>query len=369
MSRKKIAFAGPWITQKEKDYALDAVENGWYETYDKHVKLLEAEIRRYLDKKFALATHCCTLALHLSCAALGLERGDEVICTDFSWVATAYAITYTGATPVFVDIDPDSWCISPEAVRRAITQKTKAIMLVHCFGHPCDMDPIMEIARENGLAVIEDAAPSMGARYKGKKTGTFGDFGCFSFHGAKITVSGEGGILVTDDAKLFERVQLLASMGRTDSRAVFWSDMEGYQYTMGNIAASLALAQMERVDELVAKKREIFHWYKQRLENTPGVKLITEKEHCFSNYCYPSLLLTNSTRAKRDAILLGLKELNVHCRPAFPRMSRFPSLPMRYENPVAKQVEERGISLASAANITEEDVEFVCRAFTDLLGV
>jgi perosamine synthetase len=367
MYPKKISFAGPWITQKEIDYVVDGVSNGFYDTYDKHVQELEATVCRYLGIEHGIATHCCTLALHLACEVLGLKEGDEVICTDFSWVATAYAIEYTGATPVFVDIVPDSWCIDPEAIRRAITPKTKAIMIVHSFGHPCQMDEIMDIARTNDLRVIEDAAPSLGAEFKGQKTGTFGDIGCFSFHGAKVAVSGEGGILVTRNAELYEKARLLASMGRTDSGAVFWSDVLGFQYTMGNLAASLALAQVERIDELVGKKRSIFSWYDSRLREVPGIKVIREKEDCKSNYCYPSILLEDSVLADREHVLDELRALNIHARPAFPRMSRFPGHEARYANPVATVVEQRGISLPSAGNLDEEDIDFVCRSLIPLI--
>ncbi len=358
--RKKISFAGPWITQKEIEYVNEAVKNGWYETFSMHIKKLEETMAEYVGKKYALATHCCTLALHLSCASLGLKPGDEVICTDFSWVATAYAISYTGATPVLVDIDPDSWCIDPKALARAITPKTKAIMLVHSFGHPAQMDEIMAIAKKHNLFVIEDAAPALGAEFKGKKVGSFGTTSCFSFHGAKIAVSGEGGILLTDDEEIYKKATLLAEMGRTDSQAVFWSDFIGYQYIMGNLTAALALAQVERIEELVDKKRQIFSWYYEKLKQVPGIKLIKEKPGCKSNYCYPSLLLEDEVKADRNLVIRKLKELNIHCRPAFPQMSDFPSLEQRYPNPVAKKVAQRGISLPSAANLTEEDINFVC---------
>lgn len=358
---KKIAFAGPSITQKEVDYAVDAVKNGFYETYDQHTRKLEKAICDYLGVRFSIATHCCTLALHLACSTLDLKPGEEVICTDFSWVATAYSISYTGATPVFVDIDPDTWCINPSAIRPAITKNTKAIMLVHTFGHPARMDEIMAIAQENNLRVIEDAAPSLGAEFKGQKTGTFGDIGCFSFQGAKIAVSGEGGILVTNNETLYKRASLLASMGRTDSQAVFWSDMLGYQYTIANLTASLALAQVERIEELLAIKRKIFNWYDERLGDIPGIKMIREQANCKSNYCYPSILLEDSIHADRDTILRKLRELNVHCRPGFPQMSRFPVFTQRFPTPNTKKVAERGICLASAANLDEEDIDFVCR--------
>lgn len=364
---KKISFAGPWITQKEIDYVIDATKNGWYETYDMHAKKLEKTVADYLGVKYSIATHCCTLALHLATASLGLKKGDEVICTDFSWVATAYAISYTGAKPVFVDIDPDSWCIDPAAIRKAITNKTKAIMLVHCFGHPAQMDEIMEIADEHNLRVIEDAAPALGSEFKGRKTGTFGDFACFSFQGAKLAVSGEGGIIVTNNEELYKKASLLASMGRTDSEAVFWSDTIGYQYTIGNLTAALALAQVERVDELITKKRQIFNWYYERLKDVESIKIIKEKKDCKSNYCYPSILLEEGISVPRDEVLLKLKNLNIHCRPGFPRMSRFPVFEQRFSNPEAEKVEKRGISLASAGNLTEEDVDFVCNSLNKII--
>ena len=365
---KKISFAGPWITQKEIDYVTDATVNGFYETYDFHTRKLERAVADYLGVKYTIATHCCTLALHLAAVSLDLGPDDEVIVTDFSWVATSYAIAYTGAKCVFVDIDPDSWCIDPAAIEAAITSKTKAIMLVHTFGHPAEMDKIMAIAREYNLRVIEDAAPAMGAEFKGQKVGTFGDVGCFSFQGAKLTVSGEGGIFVTNDESIYEKAKLLSSMGRTDSKAVFWSDQVGYQYTIANLTAALALAQVERIEELLAKKRQIFAWYYDRLKDVKGLKIIKEKPNCKSNYCYPSILLDDTVMVERDFILDKLKEVNVHCRPGFPQMSRFPAFEQRFPNPVSKNVHERGVSLASAANLEEVDIAFVCDTLIKSLG-
>lgn len=366
---KKISFAGPWITKKEFEYVNDALKNGWYATYDMYIKKLEKKTCDYLGVKYAIATHCCTVALHLACAAIDLTKGDEVICPDFSWVATAYAITYTGATPVFVDIDPDSWCISPPAIKKAINKKTKAIMLVHCFGHPAQMDTIMEIARNNNLKVIEDAAPSLGSEFKGKKTGTFGDIGCFSFQGAKIAVSGEGGVLVTDDKKLYEKAFLLSTMGRTDSGAVFWSDMVGYQYTIANLTAALALSQVERINELVAKKRQIFNWYYERLYEIEGIKILKEKSYCKSNYAYPAILLEDTIKVDRDKILKVFRNYNIHARPGFPRMSLFPSFKERFKNPVAGKAWKRGLVLPSAFNLEEEDIDFVCRVLKKIITV
>lgn len=365
--RKKISFAGPWITKKEEDYVLDAVRNGWYQTFDMHIKKLEQAVCEYLETKYAIATHCCTLALHLGCTTLGFTEGDEVICTDFSWAATAHTIAYTRATPVFVDIEEDSWCISPDAIIKAITPKTKGIMLVHTFGTPANMDKIMTIAKEHNLKVIEDAAPSLGAIYKGKKTGTFGDIGCFSFQGAKIAVSGEGGVLVTNNEQLYKKALLLSNMGRTDSKATFWTDKLGFQYTIGNLPAALALAQVERIEELVARKREIFTWYEKRLKEHPKIKIIKEKSGTRSNYAYPSILISETSKTSRDNILNVFKENNIHARPGFPSMSRFPMYEHRHDTPVTEKVWKWGISLPSAANISETDVDFVCNLLQKLL--
>lgn len=368
-AKKKIAFAGPWITQKEVDMVTQATWNGFYETYDRFAKELEAAVSEYVGMKYAIATHCCTVALHASCAALGLKAGDEVICTDFSWVATAYAISYSGARPVFVDIEPETWTIDPKAIERAITPKTKAIMLVHCFGQPANMTEIMSIARQHGLRVIEDAAPALGSEHQGQRVGSFGDFACFSFQGAKLTVSGEGGILLTNDPELYNRARLLCNMGRTDSQAVFWSDELGYQYTIANLTAALALAQVQRIEELIGKKREIFAWYEQNLAGIRGIKMVKEVPGNRSNYCYPSILLTSELQVERDVILKKWRDLNVHCRPGFPRMSRFPIYAddVRFPNPVAESVERRGISLASAGNLNRDDVDFVCETLIHFL--
>lgn len=373
MNNKKISFAGPWITEREVDYVVDGTVNGFYETFFINIKKLEKTMADYLGVKYALGTHCCTLALHLACLACDLKPGDEVICTDFSWIATAYPIVYVGATPVFVDIDPNSWCIDPKAIELAITKRTKAIMLVHTFGHPAQMDEIMRIAKKYDLKVIEDAAPSLGAEFKGKKVGTFGTVGCFSFHGAKIAASGEGGMFVTNDRKIFEKASLLASMGRTDSKAVFWSDLLGYQYTIGNLASSLALAQVERIDELVKKKRMIFEWYFERLKNVKGVKIVREKKDCKSNYCYPSILLDENLTVSRDEVVKKLGENNIHSRATFPRMSKFPVFKgqfksvHQFKNPVSEKVAKYGISLPSAANLVEKDIDYVCETLSKII--
>lgn len=360
MNRKKISFAGPWITDKEVQYVTDAVKNGWYENYVGYTRRLEKTVCDYLGVKYSIATHCCTTALHLAAASLGLKPGDEVIVTDHSWAATAHTVAYTGATCVFVDILESTLCIDPDAIRKAITPKTKAIMLVHNFGIPAEMDEIMDIATEYGLKVIEDAAPALSSTYKGRKCGTFGDIACFSFQGAKMAVTGEGGILVTNNVEYYERAKLLANMGRTDRLGPFWCDELGFQYTISNLSASLALAQVERVDELKAKKRQIHQWYVERLADHAKIQLVEEPSYSNSNYCYPSLFLAEDTRLSRNEILEKFHAHNIHGRPGFPQMSRFPMYEQRFENPVAKRMDQFGLVLPSAADLTEEDANYVC---------
>jgi perosamine synthetase len=368
--RKKISFAGPWITQKEIDAVVEAVKTGWYEHYTRDTEELIDTMCSVTGRKYAIPTHCCTVALHMACEAIGLKKGDEVIVTDHSWVATAYAVTYTGATCVFVDIDPQTLCICPEAIRKAITPNTKAIMLVHNFGIPADMDEIMSIAEEHNIMIIEDAAPSLGSVYKDKLTGAFGDIACFSFQGAKITAAGEGGVFLTDSKDLFDKATLLANMGRTNRVMPFWSDQLGYQYTISNLSAALANAQVLRLDELVAKKREIFSWYKERLLNHNKINMVHEKPYMKANYCYPSLFIDESSNTSRDDILAKFRELNIHARPGFPRMSEFPVYKddKKHETPTAKRFETYGIVMPSAADLLEEDAGFVCDTLIKLLG-
>ena len=368
-SEKKIAFAGPWVTQREIDFVAEAAREGWYENCTKYMTGFEEEVKKYLGVKYAIGTNCCTQALHLAAAALGLKKGDEVIVTDHSWVATAYAISYTGATCVFVDIDPQTLCIDPEAIRKAITPATQAIMIVDNFGIPSDMDAIRDIAARNRLKIIEDAAPALGAVYKGGKCGTFGDIGCISFQGAKIAAASEGGVFVTDDEELFERGRLLSSMGRTDRCGAFWSDELGYQYTIGSLPAAMATIQLQRIDELVANKRQIYKWYEDRLSGHPMITMVKEKADMTANYTYPSCFLHDDVACDGAHVMRELKACNIHGRTGFPPMSTFPlyAHEKRYLNPVAKRFFERGLVLPAAHNLVEEDVDLVCRNIIELI--
>ena len=361
---KKISFAGPWITQAEIDHVAEAAKYGHYETFDKYIKEFEDEAKKYFGTEYVLGTHCCTHALHLACASLGLTSEDEVIVTDHSWVATAHAVAYTGAKCIFVDIDPQTLCIDPEAIEKAITRRTKAIMLVHNFGVPAEMGKIMDIALAYNLKVIEDAAPALGATYHGTKCGVIGDIGCISFQGAKIAVSQEGGLFITKNKEIYEKAKLLSSMGRTDRVAPFWSDEIGFQYTIGSLPSAMATIQLRRIDELVANKRKIYGWYDERLKNDNRFAVVREAEDTFANYTYPSVWLTDKVLISAVEIINYLKTLNIHCRRGFPPMSLFPEyqLDARFTNPVVHKFWDKGIVLPGAHNLTEEDVDYVCQS-------
>lgn len=315
---KIIHSAGPSITQKEIDYVTDAVKNGWYENWSGYINKFEKKFSEYIGTKYAIPTSSCTGALHLALAALNLHDGDEVIVPDTTWIATAAVVKYVNATPVFVDVDKDTWTISPESTEKAITERTKAIIPVHLYGHPANMDPIMKIAEEHNLYVIEDAAPSIGARYKGKRTGNFGDASAFSFQGAKLMVTGEGGMLVTSNDKIYERASFLANQGR-DPHIPFWIREIGLKYKMSNIQAALGLAQLERIDELIEKKRNIYSWYKARLNDLNGIQFSVEEEWAKSIHWMTSIVLGETVPIERDELRRKLLEKGIDTRPIFPQ--------------------------------------------------
>ncbi len=274
--QKRILTAGPTISQREIDYVVDAVTNGWNEHWSDYLVRFEQSFAQYVGTRFALATSSCTGALHLALLALGVGPGDEVIVPEVTWVATASAVSYAGATAVPVDVDPTTWCMDPASAERAITPRTKAIIPVHLYGHPTDMRAIRALADEHGLKVLEDAAPALGAEIEGRKAGSFGDVACFSFQGAKIMTCGEGGMLVTSDEALFERAKFLNDHGR-DPRRPFVIAEFGYKYKMSNLQAALGLAQLERIEEMIAKRRLIYQWYRRRLGGTADLAMNVER--------------------------------------------------------------------------------------------
>ena len=361
---KKIYFGGPSITNLEKKYVLDSVTNGFYDGMKKDLISLEIKLKKLLKINYVHLTFTCTHAMHLALLSCGMKRGDEVIIPEISWIATAQAAAYTGATCVFVDVDPLTFCIDINKIEAAITKKTKAVMVVHCFGHPCDMTEIVRICKKYNLFLIEDAAPSLGSHINGKMTGTFGDVGCFSFQGSKIITTNEGGAFVTNSKKKFDFAKLYSILGRTDSKGPFWSDHIAFRYGMSNLNASLGSAQVQRIKDIVKIKRNIAKKYMQYFENNKYVRFIKEPEYGYSNYSYPNIILKKSNKKKRDQLVHYLSTKNIQARQMFPLMSDMPMFKKRFKNLNSKLVSDNAITLPSAPQMTSNDIN---RVFIEIM--
>ena len=358
-----ILTAGPSISQYESCYAYDAAQNGWNSNWSKYLVELQEKFKEFIGVKYALATSSCTGAMHIALAALDIGPGDEVIVPDQTWVATANAVRYVGATPVFVDINIDNWTIDPHQIEIAITPKTKAIMPVHMYGHPASMEEILAIAKKNNLFVVEDAAPSIGAEFNGRKTGSFGHFSAFSFQGAKLMVTGEGGMLLTDDDDLYAKAKKIWDQGRNSEINIpFWIDEKGLKYKMSNVQAAIGLGQLNRINTLVAMKRRIFDWYSKYLSSNNYVVLNRESESCKSIYWMTSIRILENSKINRNQLMARLREDNVDTRPVFPAISQYPI----WDNndlkpqPIAFHVGNNCINLPSGVCLLESEVKYVC---------
>lgn len=363
-----ISYTRPSITDLEVRYAADAAANGWGSRCYEYIERFEAAFRSHIGVDYAIATSSCTGALHMGMAALGIGPSDEVILADTNWIATAAPVVHLGATPVFVDILPDSWCIDPSLVEQAITPRTKAIVAVHLYGNLCDMDSLRAIGDAHGIHVIEDAAEAIGSVYHGRRAGSMGTFGAFSFHGTKTLTTGEGGVLVTDDSDLHEHVLTLSNHGRSRTQTKqFWPDMVGYKYKMSNIQAAIGCAQMERVETLIQRKREIFSYYHKALAPIPGVTMNPEPEGVINGAWMPTVVFDRDTGVTREILHVAYKEANVDARVFFAPLSGLPMFEGRFENPVATDVAGRAINLPSFHDITTAEQDRVVEVIRELL--
>lgn len=366
VGQKMILTAGPSISARETFYTWDAARTGWNSKWNGYLSRFEQAFAEYLGVRHAIATSSGTGALHLALATLGIGPGDEVIVPDITWVATANAVLYVGATPVFADVEPATWCLDPRSFESKITPRTKAVMPVHLYGHPARMDRILEIARQHRLFVVEDAAPAIGAEWQGRKTGTFGDFACFSFQGAKLVVTGEGGMLVTDNPDLYRKALSLWDQGRSQTRT-FWIDERGLKYKMANVQAAIGLGQLERAAELIEMKRRLFGWYAEGLAGLPNLALNQEDPEARSIYWMTSLLVHEDAPYTRDELRTRLKERNVDTRPVFPAISQYPIWPQpQTPQPVALRIGNQAINLPSGVCLRRDEVDYVCRCIREI---
>lgn len=346
----------PSIGDREKKYVNEALDSGWVSSKGAFVERFEVEFAAYLGVAHGVSAANGTVALHLAFAALGIGPGDEVIAPTFTYIASVNAITYTGATPVFVDSDPTCWNLDPGLIERAITPRTKAIEVVHLYGHPTDMDPIIEIAARHRLYVVEDAAESHGALYKGRLVGAIGTVGCFSFFGNKIITTGEGGMLVTNDDELAAHSRHLRGQGVSPTRT-YWHDILGFNYRMTNIAAAMGCAQLERIDETLAAKRRVAQWYESYLGGIEGVTLQSEASWAKCVFWMNSILVAPEVR---DPLMAYLAAGGIETRPFFHPAHTMPVYRSSDSFPVAERLGASGINLPSYADLSEEQVAQIC---------
>ncbi|MBY3225558.1 MULTISPECIES: DegT/DnrJ/EryC1/StrS family aminotransferase [Rhizobium] len=356
----RIFYTKPSITELETQYAADAAANGWGARCYDYIIRFERDFVAYLGSTHAIATSSCTGAMHMGLAALGVEAGDEVILADTNWVATVAPIVHLGATPVLVDVLPDTWCIDPLGVERAITPRTKAIIATHIYGNLCDMDALMDISQRTGIPVIEDAAEAIGSVWHGRHAGSIGAFGTFSFHGTKTLTTGEGGMFVTSDPALYERVLTLSNHGRARGQTKqFWPDDIGFKYKMSNIQAAIGCAQLERIEELVARKREILASYMVRLSALNGISMNPEYTGTLNGAWMPTTVFHPATGVSREMLQAAFNAADIDARVFFHPLSSLSMFEDRLENVNAWSIPERAINLPSYHDMSEADIDRV----------
>lgn len=354
----RILYTKPSITELEIRYATDAAANGWGDKCYEYINRFEELFKAHLGVKYAIATSSCTGALHMGMAALGIGPNDEVIMADTNWIATASPIVQLGAKPIFVDILEDSWCLDPECVERAITPRTKAIVAVHLYGNLCDMDRLLAIGEKYGIPVIEDSAEAIGSVYHGKRAGSMGEFGAFSFHGTKTLTTGEGGMFVTNNPDLYEKVLTLSNHGRTKGQIKqFWPDEVGFKYKMSNIQAAIGCGQIERAEEIILRKRQILRTYKDLLCDYPEIKMNPEPPETINGAWMPNIVFGRKLGVSRDKLINSFKLKDIDARVFFWPLS---SLPMfdegKQKNINSYEIPLRSINLPSYHDMRQEEI-------------
>lgn len=371
--KTRIYYSKPSITNLEIRYATDAAENGWGDRCYEYIGRFEEAFKTHLGVSYAIATSSCTGALHMGMAALGIGPGDEVILADTNWIATAAPIVYLGAKPVFVDILPDTWCLDADLVENVISSRTKAIVAVHLYGNLCNMNKLLTIGENYGIPVIEDAAEAIGSVYSGKRAGSMGRFGAFSFHGSKTLTTGEGGMFVTNDPDLYEHVLTLSNHGRSRiQKKQFWPDMVGFKYKMSNIQAAIGCAQIERIDELIFRKREIFFYYREYLKNIRGISMNPEPPQTIIGAWMPTVVFDAETGINLERLHSQFAAENIDARVFFWPLSSLSSFEEMTCNINAYQIPMRAINLPSYHDINEHDLFRVANtfhSFCDNLGL
>lgn len=376
-NRRRIPVAGPAITEEEVALVADAARTGWYENCNSYIAEFERLVAAYCGVRYAIAVTHATSALHLALATLDVKQGDEVIAPDITWIASVAPIYQTGAEGVLADVDPATWCLSAEAVERAITPRTKVILGVDLYGSMCDWPALRAIADKHGLKLIEDAAEALGSRLDGRMAGSFGDISVLSFHGSKTVTTGEGGMLLTDDEALYKRALFLRDHGRTSVAGryqLFYNTEIAFKYKMSAMQAALGVGQMRRIDGLVEHKRNTFEWYRKRLESAPGIAINVEPPNVFNCFWMPTIVLDPALGLTKYDVMEALDQAGVDSRPVFTMLSSMPAFADRpaalrhaKDNRASQVLSKYGVNLPSSALTTEADVEYICDVLLALL--
>jgi perosamine synthetase len=362
-----IPISQPSITQKEIDYVTDAVSSTWISSLGKYIDRFEAEFADFCQSRYAICVSNGTVAIQLALAAYDIGAGDEVIMPNLSFIATANATLHSGAKPVFADIDPENLCIDPKKIEALITPNTKAIMPVHLYGHPAQMDAILEIANKHNLLVIEDAAEAHGATVNGKRVGSWGNCATFSFYGNKNLTTGEGGMITTDDEDFYNRCRYLRDHAMSKEKR-YWHTAPGFNFRMTNIQAAIGCAQLERVSDFMEKRQLVFKWYKTYLGTIENVSLNRTNSWATNAYWLICLEKLDWSMADRDQFMVELKKHGIDNRPYFYPMSQMPYINEKVDTPFVDEIYKRGINLPTYFDLEEKQVKFICGVIKQLLN-
>lgn len=367
---KFIPVCEPVIGKREARYVLDCLRTGWISSQGRYAEEFAPRFAEYCGVRYGILTSNGTTALHLALAALGVGPGDEVIIPAFTMIATAFAVVYTGAKPVLVDSEPETWNIDVTQIERKITSKTKVILPVHIYGHPCDMDPIRRLAKKHHLWVVEDAAEAHGAEYKGRRCGSLGDMGCFSFYANKIITMGEGGAVVTNNQRLAERLNLLHDLAHSPKKR-FSHIAVGFNYRLTNLQAAIGLAQLEQIAKFVEARRRNAAFYNRYLAGVKGLWRPAEKDWARNVYWMYGITIGKEFGMSRDDLMAALAKQGIGTRAFFTPMHQQPVFKKLgwFKNehyPVAERLGREGLYLPSGSGLTRSQIEVVCRVISDL---
>ena len=360
-NRSYIPVCEPDLEGNELKYITDCVKSTWISSLGLYVNKFEKSFSSFCNVKFGIACTSGTSALHLALAAIGLRPGEEVILPTFTMIATANAVTYAGATPVFIDANPNTWNIDVDKIEEKINNKTRAIIVVHTYGYPADMDKVIAIAKKHRLFVIEDAAEAHGAEYKGKKVGSLGDIACFSFYGNKIITTGEGGMLLTNNEKIARIVRILCDHGFSKKRH-FWHQYIGFNYRMTNLQAAIGLAQVERVDKFIKNRIEHAQLYKFFLEKIKGIILPPDTRDRKNVFWMYSILISDDFKINRNQLRIQLASEGIETRTFFIPMHLQPVYYKKYylgKFPVSEDLCRKGVCLPSGAMLKKNHIKLI----------